>query len=178
MDTSARAGEMTARVGYNVRRLRQGRRITLAKMAEGLARYGVDLSMTGLQKLETGARAITVDQLAAMASYLGVDPAVLMADPKAGRRSQDVEPVRDVVCAPFSVLTEEQRRALVSLAEATVTPAVDRLVQHLGAEVAALSGAGDTLAVAQRGLARRITQAAETTQALQLELTEADARNQ
>lgn len=78
-DRSERAGKMSVRVGMNVRRVRASKGLSIRQMVERLDAVGFQISVSGLSKLETGYRAINVDQLAHLADGLGVDPAALLA---------------------------------------------------------------------------------------------------
>lgn len=139
-DRSERVGAMTQSVGSHIRLLRRRRGDSLAAMAKGLSRCGLTISMSGLGKLETGQRAITVDHLAAIAEYLDVpmstllEPVVeqpaLISDGGELRRTGDYG-------ADF-----DQDEAAARMREAVLAATGgDLVVQQLGAQIAAQSAA-------------------------------------
>lgn len=78
--TSGRVGPVSLRAGGNVRAVRKRRRLSLEAMAQGMTDAGNPITLSGLGKLETAQRAITVDQLSAIAEFLGVAPSVLLEE--------------------------------------------------------------------------------------------------
>lgn len=65
-------------VVQNVRRLREGQRLTQEDLAERLTYLGHSASRRTVMRMENGQRGISVDELAAVALALGTSPAVLM----------------------------------------------------------------------------------------------------
>ncbi|MDQ1039435.1 transcriptional regulator with XRE-family HTH domain [Streptomyces sp. V3I8] len=71
-------GDTTQHVARTVRDLRERQGISTTVMAERLTARGRRISQSGVTRLETGQRQITVDDLTALAAVLGVRPAALL----------------------------------------------------------------------------------------------------
>lgn len=79
MPTTRRpVGPTTQHVAATVRHLRQESGIPTTALARRLAALGHPISQSGVTRLETGQRHITVDDLATLAAVLGVQPAELL----------------------------------------------------------------------------------------------------
>ena len=62
-----------------VRQLRQVRGLTAKQLCGELAKFGIQMGETTLTRLETGHRAIVIDEVVALAAALGVRPQALYA---------------------------------------------------------------------------------------------------
>jgi transcriptional regulator with XRE-family HTH domain len=88
-------GDTTQHVARTTRDLRERQGISTTVMADRLTALGRRISQSGVTRLETGQRQITVDDLTAIAAVLGVRPVALlpsdgMADPcAAGTHAYD-----------------------------------------------------------------------------------------
>ncbi|AYC41983.1 helix-turn-helix domain-containing protein [Streptomyces griseorubiginosus] len=71
-------GDTTRHVARTVRDLRERQGISTTVMAERLTALGRRISQSGVTRLETGQRQITVDDLTALAAVLGVRAASLL----------------------------------------------------------------------------------------------------
>lgn len=71
-------GTTADQVAANVRTLRRGQQLDLADLSARLDKLGHPISLSGLSKLETGARRVDVDDLVSLAVALGVTPSDLL----------------------------------------------------------------------------------------------------
>lgn len=71
----------SANVARNVRRLRQERGWSLARLSEEVSVFRHPLSINVLSKIELGDRGIDVDDLVALTGALGVSSDTLLGDP-------------------------------------------------------------------------------------------------
>jgi transcriptional regulator with XRE-family HTH domain len=62
----------------NVTRLRKARGLTTYQLAQRLAEIGRPIPQSGISRIESGARRVDVDDLAALAIALGVSPSALL----------------------------------------------------------------------------------------------------
>jgi transcriptional regulator with XRE-family HTH domain len=76
--THSGIGPTGERVGENLARVREYRRLTTAKLAEAVAAQGVPMNATTVTKIEKKDRRVTVDELVALAVVLGVSPTLLL----------------------------------------------------------------------------------------------------
>lgn len=77
------AAAPTQRVGQRVVALREQRGLSQRALADRLTSLGVRTHQTGVAKIETGGRKVTVDDLVALAVALNVSPGWLLAPPDA-----------------------------------------------------------------------------------------------
>lgn len=71
------------RLAVNVQTVRQRRGLTIRALSARLAEVGRPILPSGLVRIESGARAVDVDDLVALASVLGCTPNTLLLDPAA-----------------------------------------------------------------------------------------------
>jgi transcriptional regulator with XRE-family HTH domain len=71
-------GPISVHVVENVKRLRTGRRWSLAELSEEMTRVGRPIRSTGLHRLEQGKRRIDADDLVGLAAALDVSPITLL----------------------------------------------------------------------------------------------------
>lgn len=62
----------------NIRRIREGQRLTYVELSERLASVGRPIPVLGLRRIERGERRVDVDDLLALAYALGVPPVDLL----------------------------------------------------------------------------------------------------
>ena len=74
-------GPTTRHVAASVRQLRSEFGISTTTLAGRLEALGHPISQSGVTRLETGQRQITVDDLTALAAVLGVVPSALLPRP-------------------------------------------------------------------------------------------------
>ena len=77
--TSRPWGELTKQAARTVRDLRERRRWTTDDLSRRLTEAGYPLAQSGVARLESGGRRITVDDLEALAAVFGVHPAALLS---------------------------------------------------------------------------------------------------
>lgn len=63
---------------HNIRRIREGRRITYVELSERLGNIGRPIPVLGLRRIERGERRVDIDDLAALAVVLATPPVDLM----------------------------------------------------------------------------------------------------
>jgi transcriptional regulator with XRE-family HTH domain len=68
-------------VRWNIRRLREERRLTYAEVSRQLDGYNWPIPVLGLRRIERGERRVDVDDLTLLARVLGVAPAALLRPP-------------------------------------------------------------------------------------------------
>jgi transcriptional regulator with XRE-family HTH domain len=85
----APAGELLAR---NIRRIREGQRLTYVELAERLAGVGQSIPVLGLRRIERLERSVGVVELLALAYVLGVPPVDLLVPADAQDEPYDVTP--------------------------------------------------------------------------------------
>jgi transcriptional regulator with XRE-family HTH domain len=86
-------GPVAERVSANIRRLREQRRMSLADLAQELARVGRPMAASAVHKVETGERRADVDDLVAFALALEVTPyALLLPDVRTSTGSVPMTP--------------------------------------------------------------------------------------
>jgi transcriptional regulator with XRE-family HTH domain len=71
---------ISARLGANIRRYRRSRGMTLRRLSELLHDVGLELSVSGLSRLEHGDRPVTVDELVLVADVLDLPPVDLLEE--------------------------------------------------------------------------------------------------
>lgn len=71
-------GVVARRVAANVRAIRFLGNLSTATLSRRLAEIGHPIHATGITKIEKGTRRVDVDDLAALAQALGVEPEVLL----------------------------------------------------------------------------------------------------
>lgn len=76
-----RVGPVGEALRHNIRRIREGRRITYVELSERLGNVGRPIPVLGLRRIERGERRVDVDDLAALATALSVTPAQLLEEP-------------------------------------------------------------------------------------------------
>lgn len=64
----------------NVRRIREGQRLTYVDLSKKLAEAGRSIPVLGLRRIEQGERRVDADDLLALAYVLGVSPVDLLVD--------------------------------------------------------------------------------------------------
>src|SRR5947207_8943095 len=91
------AGEVVAQ---NVRRIREGQRLTYVGLAERLTEAGRPIAVLGLRRIERGERRIDIDDLLALAVALRVAPVDLLV-PNSARDDElySVTPKRPITAA-------------------------------------------------------------------------------
>lgn len=62
----------------NVRRLREGQKLTYVELSDRLAAAGRPIPVLGLRRIERGERRVDADDLVALAVVLGVNPSALL----------------------------------------------------------------------------------------------------
>ncbi|MFJ9030021.1 helix-turn-helix domain-containing protein [Streptomyces sp. NPDC102274] len=72
-------GELTKQVARTVRDLRERRQWTTDDLSRRLTEAGYPLAQSGVTRLESGGRRITVDDLEALAAVFGVHPTALLS---------------------------------------------------------------------------------------------------
>ncbi|MEW1685073.1 helix-turn-helix transcriptional regulator [Streptomyces sp. NPDC093594] len=72
-------GELTKQVARTVRDLRERRSWTTDDLSRRLTDAGYSLAQSGVARLESGGRRITVDDLEALAAVFGVHPTALLS---------------------------------------------------------------------------------------------------
>lgn len=77
--TSRPWGELTKQTAATVRDLREKRRWTTDDLSRRLTEAGYPLAQSGVVRLESGGRRITVDDLEALSAVFGVHPAALIS---------------------------------------------------------------------------------------------------
>lgn len=75
-----RIGPLGARVARNIAAIRAARQMTVRGMAQQLADIDHPIAASGISKMEHRQRAITVDDLQAIATVLDVDTATLLSE--------------------------------------------------------------------------------------------------
>jgi transcriptional regulator with XRE-family HTH domain len=77
----ASVGLTGKQVGTNLKRLRELRKISTTELSSRLSEKGVPLQATGITRIESGERRVTVDELVTMAVILGCSPNALLLPP-------------------------------------------------------------------------------------------------
>lgn len=83
-------GPVGRNVAANIRRLRQGQGLSIRQLSELLTARPIVVS--ALNKIELGQRHVNVDDLAAIAAVLQVEPAVLLSDAPACKQCDNEPP--------------------------------------------------------------------------------------
>lgn len=96
-------------VAANLRRIRQGRGISLAILSELLAEHGHPLTLPVLSKIELGQRRMEVDDLAAFSAVLDVPTSALLAPPELRVQDDIIDLVEEWIAAELAV--EDARAA-------------------------------------------------------------------
>lgn len=74
-------GPTSRHVAANLRRIRDARRLSTAKLAALLKEAGQPIPATGITRIEKGERRVDVDDLTALSVVLGVSPSALLLPP-------------------------------------------------------------------------------------------------
>ncbi|WP_433212499.1 helix-turn-helix domain-containing protein [Dactylosporangium sp. CS-047395] len=86
-------GAVAERVRHNIKQIRQDRKLTGAQLAELLGALGRPMQPTAVNKIETGARRVDVDDVVAFALALNTTPnRLLLNDPADGHEEIEVAP--------------------------------------------------------------------------------------
>ncbi|MFF4308523.1 helix-turn-helix domain-containing protein [Streptomyces sp. NPDC001507] len=67
---------------HNIKRIREGQRLTFVKLSEDLAEIGRPIPILGLRRIERGERRVDAEELLALAYVLGVQPVDLLVAPE------------------------------------------------------------------------------------------------
>jgi len=93
-------------VAQNVKRIRQQRGMTTYALSDALVHAGRPITASGIVRLEKQQRQVTVDDLAALASALGVTPAQIL-DPPTDCRVCHGTPPPGFACTECGTTTKE-----------------------------------------------------------------------
>lgn len=96
---ATQVGPMGDRVRMNVAELRKARGLTTYQLAKRLAVAGRPIPQSGVSRIESGARRVDVDDLAALAVALGVSPNALLLPPADVGRAVQLTPETAVTWA-------------------------------------------------------------------------------
>lgn len=105
---AAQYGPTGHTVAQNVRRLREQRGMSIYALADALDRVGRPILPSAVAKVERQQRQVTVDDLAALASALGVTPAQLL-DPPTDCRVCHGTPPLGFACTECGTTTKETK---------------------------------------------------------------------
>ena len=64
----------------NIKRIREGQRVTYVELSKRLAVLGRPIPVLGLRRIERGERRVDVDDLLALAAAFGVEPIRLLRE--------------------------------------------------------------------------------------------------
>ncbi|MFH9589169.1 helix-turn-helix domain-containing protein [Streptomyces luteogriseus] len=67
---------------HNIKRIREGQRLTFVKLSEELTEIGRPIPILGLRRIERGERRVDAEELLALAYVLGVQPVDLLVPPE------------------------------------------------------------------------------------------------
>lgn len=85
----------------NIKRIREGQRITFVELSERLESIGRPIPVLGLRRIERGERRVDVDDLLALAYSLGVPPVDLLVPGElASNEAYSITPEVHTVAAP------------------------------------------------------------------------------
>jgi transcriptional regulator with XRE-family HTH domain len=84
-------GALTRQVARTIRDLRERRDWTTDELSRRLTAAGYALAQSGVVRMETGTRRITVDDLEALAAVFGVEPAELLPAARPNRPTEQGE---------------------------------------------------------------------------------------
>jgi transcriptional regulator with XRE-family HTH domain len=110
----------------NIKRIREGQRVTYVELSERLAALGRPIPVLGLRRIERGERRVDVDDLLALAKALNVSPVALLVP-------VDLDGDAPYGVTPALTTTAAQARAWISGRgdEALVGEAVRKLRQDV-----------------------------------------------
>lgn len=117
---------------HNVKRLREGQKLTYVELSERLTGLGRPIPVLGLRRIERGERRVDVDDLMALAHVLGVVPTKLLVP--SGETSEEVAAAAQAGAhmAGFPAPWDEVREGLFHLSlAAAFSPAAYKTIRSM-----------------------------------------------